>query len=263
MPDLHGFQIKEAVPMNSPVVLITGALTGIGRATAVAFAREGARVVVSGRHEDEGQKLAKELRNLGTEAEFVRTDVRHDEEVKNLVDKIITRFGRLDIAVNNAGTVGDPGSAADVTPESYQAIFDTNVLGVLLSMKYEIRAMLRQGKGSIVNISSSYGKVGGPTAAVYVGSKHAVEGITKSAAIELAGTGVRVNIVGPGPTETRMFNHFAQNQENKANFLEAHIPTKRMGLPEEIANAIVFIGSDKASYIVGASLAVDGGMLAG
>src|SRR5207245_2321621 len=169
----------------------------------------------------------------------------------------------LDIAVNNAGTVGTPGSAADVTPESYQAIFDTNVLGVLLCMKYEIRAMLRQGKGSIVNISSSYGKVGGPTAAVYVGSKHAVEGITKSAAIELAGTGVRVNIVGPGPTETGMFNRFAQTEENKANFLEAHIPTKRMGMPEEIANAIVFIGSDKASYIVGASLAVDGGMLAG
>jgi NAD(P)-dependent dehydrogenase (short-subunit alcohol dehydrogenase family) len=249
--------------MSSPVVLITGALTGIGRATAVAFAREGARVVVSGRHEDEGQKLATELRNLGAEAEFVLTDVRHEDEVRSLVEKIITRFGRLDIAVNNAGTVGTPGSAADVTPESYQAIFDTNVLGVLLSMKYEIRAMLRQGKGSIVNISSSYGKIGGPTAAVYVGSKHAVEGITKSAAIELAGTGVRVNIVGPGPTETAMFNRFAQTQENKSNFLEAHVPTKRMGMPEEIANAIVFIASDKASYIVGASLAVDGGMLAG
>ena len=249
--------------MSSPVVLITGALTGIGRATAHAFAKDGARVVVSGRHDDEGKKLANELRTSGTEAEFVRTDVRHEDEVKSLVDKIIARFGRLDIAVNNAGTVGDPGSVADVTPESYQAIFDTNVLGVLLSMKYEIKAMLRQGKGSIVNISSSYGKVGGPTAAVYVGSKHAVEGITKSAAIELAGTGIRVNIVGPGPTETRMFNHFAQNQENKSNFLEAKIPTKRMGLPEEIANAIVFIGSDKASYIVGASLAVDGGMLAG
>jgi NAD(P)-dependent dehydrogenase (short-subunit alcohol dehydrogenase family) len=232
--------------MSSPVVLITGALTGIGRATALAFAHDGARVVVSGRHDDEGQKLATELRNLGTEAEFVRTDVRHEEEVKSLVDKIIARFGRLDIAVNNAGTVGTPGSAADVTP-----------------MKYEIRAMLRQGKGSIVNISSSYGKVGGPTAAVYVGSKHAVEGITKSAAIELAGTGIRVNIVGPGPTETGMFNRFAQTKENKANFLETHIPTKRMGTPEEIANAIVFISSDKASYIVGASLAVDGGMIAG
>ena len=249
--------------MNTSTVLITGALTGIGRATALAFAREGARVVVSGRHDDEGKKLANELRQLGTEAEFVRTDVRHEEEVKNLVEKTVARFGRLDIAVNNAGTVGDPGSAADVTTEQYQAIFDTNVLGVLLCMKYEIRAMLQHGKGSIVNISSAYGKVGGPTAAVYVGSTNAVEGITKSASIELAGTGVRVNIVGPGPVETRMFNHFAQTKENKANFLEAQIPNKRIGTPEEIANAIVFIGSDKASYIIGASLAVDGGMIAG
>ena len=248
--------------LNSPTVLITGALTGIGRATALAFAHEGARVVVSGRHNDEGQKLATELGKLGAEAEFVRTDVRHEEEVKDLVDKTIARFGRLDIAVNNAGTVGNPGSAVDVTIEAYQSIFDTNVLGVLLCMKYEIRAMLQQGKGSIVNISSAYGKVGGPTAAVYVGSKHAVEGITKSAAIELAGTGVRVNIVGPGPVETRMFNHFAQTEENKASFLEAMILNKRIGTPEEIANAIVFISSDKASYIIGASLAVDGGMLA-
>jgi NAD(P)-dependent dehydrogenase (short-subunit alcohol dehydrogenase family) len=244
--------------MNTPTVLIAGALTGIGRATALAFAHEGARVVVSGRHDDEGQKLASELRKLGTEAEFLPTDVRHEAEVKNLVDQTIARFGRLDIAVNNAGTEGTPGSAADVTTENYHAIFDTNVLGVLLSMKYEIR----QGKGSIVNISSAYGKVGGPTAAVYVGSKHAVEGITKSAAIELAGTGVRVNIVGPGPVETGMFNRFAQTKENKANFLAAQIPNKRIGTPEEIANAIVFIGSEKASYIIGASLAVDGGMIA-
>src|SRR5258705_12375987 len=128
MPELHGFQIKEAVAMSSPVVLITGALTGIGRATALAFAHEGAQVVVSGRHDDEGQKLATELRNLGTDAEFVRTDVRHEDEVKNLVDNIIARFGRLDIAVNNAGTVGNPGSAADVTPVSFQASIDTNVL---------------------------------------------------------------------------------------------------------------------------------------
>src|SRR5580658_1725798 len=263
MPDLHECQIQEGeVAMNSPVVLITGALTGIGRATALAFAQEGARVVVSSRHNDAGQKLATELRNLGAETEFVRTDVRHDDEVKSLVDKTIARFGRLDIAVNNAGTVGDPGPAADVTTKAYQDIFDTNVLGVLLSMKYEIRAMLRQGKGSIVNISSAYGKVGGPSAAAYVGSKHAVEGITKSAALELAGTGVRVNIVGPGPVETRMFNHFAQTKENKANFLDAQVPNKRIGTPEEIANAIMFIGSDKASYIIGASLAVDGGMIA-
>src|SRR6202140_5190028 len=235
--------------MNSPVVLITGALTGIGRATALAFAQEGARVIVSGRHDDAGQKLATELRSLGAAAEFVSADVRHDDEVKTLVDKTIARFGRLDIAVNNAGTVGNPGPAADVTTETYQDIFDTNVLGVLLSMKYEIRAMLRQGKGSIVNISSAYGKVGGPSAAAYVGSKHAVEGITKSAAIELAGTGVRVNIVGPGPVETRMFNHFAQTEENKASFLDSQVPNKRIGTPEEIANAIGCFASDKALYI--------------
>src|SRR5246500_5736199 len=135
--------------MNTPTVLITGALTGIGRATALAFAHEGARVVVSGRHDAEGQKLAAELRKLGTEAEFLRADVRHEEEVKNLVDKTIARFGRLDIAVNNAGTEGTPGSAADVTTENYHAIFDTNVLGVLLSMKYEIRAMLPTETGMI------------------------------------------------------------------------------------------------------------------
>src|ERR1700733_12046830 len=263
MPDLHGLQNKEEGKMSSPVVLITGALTGIGRATAMAFARERARVVVSGRHEDEGQKLAVELRNLGAEAEFVCTDVRNEQEVKNPVAQAIARFGRLDIAVNNAGTVGNPESTADANVENYKAIFDTNVLGVLLSMKYEIRAMLPQGKGSIVNISSAYGKVGGPSAAIYVGSKHAVEGITKSAAIELAGTGVRVNIVGPGPIETGMFNRFAVTKENKAVFLESQIPNKRIGTPQEIADAIVFIGSDKASYIIGASLAVDGGMIAG
>jgi NAD(P)-dependent dehydrogenase (short-subunit alcohol dehydrogenase family) len=189
--------------------------------------------------------------------------VRHEEDVKNLVDKTIARFGRLDIAVNNAGTEGVVGSAADVTVENYKSIFDTNVLGVLLSMKYEIRAMLPQGKGSIVNISSAYGKVGGPSAAIYVGSKHAVEGITKSAAIEIAGTRVRVNIVGPGPIETGMFNRFAVTNENKAAFLESQIPNKRIGTPQEIADAVVFIGSDKASYIIGASLAVDGGMIAG
>jgi NAD(P)-dependent dehydrogenase (short-subunit alcohol dehydrogenase family) len=249
--------------MSSPVVLITGALTGIGRATAFAYAKEGARIVVSGRKEQVGTELANELRALGVEAEFVQTDVRDEEEVKSLVDKTIARFGRLDIAVNNAGTEGVIGLAADVTVENYKSIFDTNVLGVLLSMKYEIRAMLAQGKGSIVNISSAYGKVGGPGASIYVGSKHAVEGITKSAAIELAGTGVRVNIVGPGPVETGMFNRFAQTAENKAAFLESQIPNKRIGTPEEIAHAIVFIGSDKASYIIGASLAVDGGMIAG
>src|SRR6266851_2644136 len=190
--------------MSDQVVLITGALTGIGRATAIAFAREGAKIVVSGRHDKEGQKLVIELRNLGAEAEFVRADVRQERDIEKLVDYALSRFGRLDVAVNNAGTEGKPGPFTDQTAETYAATFDTNVLGTLLSMKHELRVMLPQGSGSIVNVSSAYGSVGAAGASVYVASKHAIEGLTKSAALEVAGTGVRINVVAPGPIETGM-----------------------------------------------------------
>jgi NAD(P)-dependent dehydrogenase (short-subunit alcohol dehydrogenase family) len=160
---------------NPPVVLITGALTGIGRATALAFAQDGARIVVSGRHDDEGQKLVAELGKLGAEAEFLRSDVRHEDDVRSLVDKTVARFGRLDVAVNNAGTEGKSGPVTEQSAESYAATFDTNVLGTLLSMKHELRVMLPQGSGSIVNVSSTYGRMGAPGASVYVASKHAVE----------------------------------------------------------------------------------------
>jgi len=146
--------------MTTPVVLVTGALTGIGRATALAFAREGARVVVSGRRNDEGQKLAAELQKLGAEAEFLRSDVRHEDDVRNLIDRTVARFGRLDTAVNCAGTEGTPGPVTEQTAETYAATFDTNVLGTLLSMKHEMRVMLAQGSGSIVNVSSTYGHRG-------------------------------------------------------------------------------------------------------
>src|SRR6202048_2445050 len=181
--------------MKNPVVLITGALTGIGRAAAIIFAQEGAHIVVSGRRDKQGQELAAELQGLGAEAIFVRTDVRKDEDVRNLVDQTVKRFGRLDIAVNNAGTEGLRGLVTEQTAESYAATFDSNVLGVLLSMKHELKVMLTQGSGSIVNVSSAYGSVGAAGASVYVASKHAVEGLTKSAALEVAGTGVRVNVV--------------------------------------------------------------------
>ena len=190
--------------MSNPVVLITGALTGIGRATAIVFAKEGARLVVAGRREDAGRQLTAELRALGAEAEFIRADVRHEDEVRDLVDKTVARFGRLDVAVNNAATEGQVGPITDQTAESYAATFDTNVLGTLLSMKHELRVMLPQGSGSIVNVSSAYGSVGAAGASVYVASKHAVEGLTKSAALEVAGTGVRVNVVAPGTTDTGM-----------------------------------------------------------
>ena len=188
--------------MNTPVVLITGALTGIGRATAIAFAQEGARVVVSGRRDEAGQKLVAELREIGVEAEYWRTDVRHEDDVRDLVNKTVARFGRLDVAINAAGTEGKPGPVTEQSAESYAATFDTNVLGTLLSMKHELRVMLPQGSGSIVNVSSAYGSIGAPGASVYVASKHAVEGMTKSAALEVAGTGVRVNVVAPGTTDT-------------------------------------------------------------
>jgi len=247
--------------MSSPVVLITGALTGIGRATAFAFATEGARVVVSGRREQEGKKLEKELRELGAAAEFVKTDVRHDDDVRALVDKTVARFGRLDIAVNNAGTEGLRGLVTEQTAESYAATFDTNVLGVLLSMKHELRAMLPQGSGSIVNISSTYGHVGAAGASVYVASKHAVEGLTKSAALEVAGTGVRVNVIAVGATDTGMLTRFTSTDENKAALVTT-VPLKRLATPEEIAQVIAFVGSAKASYMTGSSIPVDGGKLA-
>jgi NAD(P)-dependent dehydrogenase (short-subunit alcohol dehydrogenase family) len=247
--------------MSSPVVLITGALTGIGRATAAAFAKEGAQLVVSGRREEEGEKLAAELRKLGAEAEFVRSDVRHEAEIKSLVEKTVARFGRLDVAVNNAGTEGTLGPVTEQTAETYAATFDTNVLGTLLSMKHELRVMLPQGHGSIVNVSSTAGRAGVAGASVYVASKHAVEGLTKAAALEVAEFGIRINTVAPGPIETGMLNRFTGTVEKKAA-LVAGVPMKRVGRPEEIAQTILFVASDKASFITGASIAVDGGKLA-
>jgi NAD(P)-dependent dehydrogenase (short-subunit alcohol dehydrogenase family) len=244
--------------MKPPVVLVTGALTGIGRATALAFAHEGARLVVSGRRDEVGQELAIELRALGVEAGYVRADVRHEDEVRSLVDQTIARFGRLDVAVNNAGTEGRPGPVTEQSAESYAATFDTNVLGMLLCLKHELRVMLAQRHGSVVNVSSIAGKKGSPGASVYVASKHAVEGLTKSAALEAAASGVRVNAVAPGPVETEMLNRFTGSADRKADFI-AGVPVKRAGTPEEIARTIVFLASDRASFITGQSIAVDGG----
>jgi len=247
--------------MTAPVVLITGALAGIGRATALAFARQGARLVVSGRNADAGATLVHELGTLGAQAEFIRADVRHEADVQALVDGAVARFGRLDVAVNNAGTEGQPGPLVDQTADSYAATFDTNVLGTVLSLKHELRVMLAQGSGSIINLSSTMGHRGNANAGLYVASKHAVEGLTRTAALEGAAAGVRVNAVAPGPVDTEMLSRFAGSDERK-NGLAAGVPMKRLGQPEDIAQAIVFLASPQAGFLTGQVVDVNGGKTA-
>lgn len=248
--------------MNQSTVLITGALTGIGRATAIAFAREGANIIVSGRRDEAGVRLADELRALGVQAEYLRADVTHEEDQRALVRQAVARFGRLDVAVNNAGTEGQLGFVTEQTEANYRATFDTNVLGVLLGMKHQMPAMLAQGGGAIVNLSSIAGHVGMAGASVYVASKHAVEGLTKSVAVEGAAAGVRVNAVAPGPVQTDMLERFTGGNADAKAGLFGMVPAKRGGSPEEIAQTIVFLASDKARYLTGQIVAVDGGYTA-
>lgn len=247
--------------MNGYVVLITGGLTGIGRATALAFAREGAIVVVAGRREEAGEALIKQLRARGPEAEFIKADVREEGDVRAMVDTTVSRFGRLDVAVNNAGTEGGLGPIIDQTPEAYAGTFDTNVLGTLLCMKHALRVMQSQGFGNIVTVSSTMGSRGAPNASLYVASKHAVEGLTKAGALEAASFGVRVNAIAPGPVETAMLDRFTGSSDRKAG-LVADIPLRRAGRPEELADAILFLASDKAAFITGQIIQVNGGKTA-
>src|SRR5260370_19289061 len=185
--------------MSSQVVLTTGGISGLGRAAAVAFAKKGAKVVVAGRRDEVGKALAKELRSLGSEAEFINADVRKEDDIRNAVDKTVARFGRLDVAVNNAATEGQVGPITDQTAESYAATFDTNVLGVLLSIKHELRVMQKQGSGTIINISSTYEHEGAAGASRYVPSKHPFDLLPKSAPLELANSGTLHHAVPPAP----------------------------------------------------------------
>ena len=250
--------------MENKVVLVTGGGSGIGRASALAFADEGAKVVVSGRRESEGFETVALIKKAGGQGTFIQADVSKEEDVERLVNQTVATYGHLDAAFNNAGIEGEVGKQThDQTVANYRAVIDTNVLGVLLAMKYEVGAMLKNGGGAIVNNASVGGLIGFPGVSVYVASKHAVLGLTKSAALEYAKQGARVNAVSPGGIETPMLNRFTGGPGTQFfDQLAGMHPIGRLGRPEEIAEAVLWLCSDKASFVTGLSLTADGGWTA-
>jgi len=245
------------------VALVTGGGSGIGRATAVAFAREGAQVVIGNRNVQRGEETVSMIRDAGGTASFKRTDVSVAAEVKALVDHAVTTYGRLDVAFNNAGIEGDSGPLlVEQTEANYDAVMDVNVKGVWLSMKYEIPRMLKQGGGAIVNCSSVAGLVGFPGFAIYIASKHAVIGLTKTAALEYSAQGIRINAVNPAVIDTEMVDRWAASMNMKKDDLNTFHPIGRIGRVEEVAEAVLWLCSGKASFVTGHSLIVDGGFTA-
>lgn len=249
--------------LESKVGLITGGTSGIGRETAVLFAKSGAKVVVAGRREPEGQQTVELIRAAGGEGLFVKADVSRASEVDALVKKTVERFGRLDIAFNNAGTEGVWVPIARQSEEDFDRTISINLKGVWLCLKYEIRQMLRQGGGgAIVNAGSISALTGSAGAAAYSASKHGVMGLTKTAALENAKSGIRVNVVCPAAIETPMADRLFGSPKVHERVLACH-PVGRFGKPLEIAEAVVWMCSDRASFMTGQSLVLDGGFLAG
>ena len=246
--------------LEGKVVLVTGGTSGIGKATAIQFARAGAKVVLSGRREKEGKEIVRQIEKLGGEAAFVRGDIGKDNDVKKMVDFTIDKFGGLDIAFNNAG-VEWKAPLDQATEAEYRRVFDTNVWGVLNSMRHEIPVMLKNGGGAIVNNSSIAGHVGFPEVSIYIASKHAVEGLTKSVALEFAKQNIRINSVAPGPIATEMWDRFAGDAMRDQ--ITSIVPVGRVGAAEHIAAAVLYLASDAAKFTTGTSLVVDGGFIAG
>jgi NAD(P)-dependent dehydrogenase (short-subunit alcohol dehydrogenase family) len=242
------------------VALVTGGTSGIGKATAIEFARAGAKVVVSGRREKEGAEVVREIKKLGGDAAFIRADIAKEADVKAMVKFTVDKFGKLDVAFNNAG-VEWKGSLDQASEAEYRRIFDINVWGVLNSMRYEIPAMLKNGGGAIVNTSSVVGHVGFPQISIYTASKHAVEGLTKSLALEFAKQNIRINTVAPGPIATEMWDRVAG--DGVGDQVIEIVPVQRVGAAEEIAAAVLYLASDAAKFTTGTSLVVDGGLIAG
>ena len=246
---------------ENKVALVTGGTSGIGKATALAFAHAGAKVVLTGRRQKEGHAVADQIERAGGTAAFFQADFSKETEVQAAVDFTVATYGRLDVAFNNAGLEAT-GPLAEITEEKYREVFDINVWGVLSAMKHEVAAMLKSGGGAIVNTTSAFGHVGAAQVTVYVGSKHAVEGMTKCVALEFAKQNIRVNTVSPGAIATDMIDRFAGKEGAARDGLVAMHPVGRLGESEEIAAAVLYLCSDDAKFTTGTSLKVDGGWLA-
>jgi NAD(P)-dependent dehydrogenase (short-subunit alcohol dehydrogenase family) len=245
--------------MDGKVALVTGGASGLGRASALALARAGVRLVVADVDEAGGKETVARINDAAGEAHFVRADVTIPEAVEAMVAATVERFGRLDCAVNNAGTTGPGGRTADYSLDDWNRTLALNLTGVFLCMKYEIPRMVEQGGGAIVNMSSGAGLVGFAGLPAYVASKHGVVGLTRAAALEYVKDGVRINAVCPGSTRTPMLEGFMAGDEQIERMMTASVPLGRLGRPEEIAEAVVWLCSDAASFVVGHAMAVDGG----
>ncbi|MGP2515250.1 SDR family NAD(P)-dependent oxidoreductase [Yersinia sp. 2545 StPb PI] len=243
-------------------ILITGALSGIGNAATKLFSEMGYNVVFSGRRPEEGEVILNALKLINKDVLYVNADMNSESDIKHLIEVTLERFDSLDVAVNCAGTVGETAEIQAVTQDNFHLVFNTNVLGTLLAMKYQIPVMVERRKGSIINISSIAGIVGLPNTGIYVASKHAIEGLTKTAALEVATTGVRVNSISPGPVEGKMFDRFLGHSENnKKTFIEM-MPNKRFTTQEEVAHTIFFLAEDNVTAITGQTITIDGGYTA-
>lgn len=244
--------------LQNKVALVIGGSTGIGRATAVAFGQAGATVVVAGRSQEQGKETEALVQQTGVEALFIETDVTSDRSVRALIDQTVAKFGRIDVAFNNAGIEGKVAPIAETTEADFDSIIDTNLKGVYLGLKYQVSQMLKNGGGTIVNTASIGGVVGFPNTAIYCASKHAVIGLTKTVALELANSNIRVNAIAPGAVQTGLLNRMSGGEEAAQGVAQA-IPMKRISSPEEIAGAVVWLSSDEASYVTGHTLVLDGG----